>query len=97
MRLTEGPERLHAKVVCQRRNFSRDPTLADTRRSHQIHEPAVASDGAVQIGLEGGHLPPATDQFRLGTAAQVRSRADREEAARADGFIDSLDADPFRF
>jgi hypothetical protein len=55
----------------------------------------VAVDGTVQQTLDGVHLPPPTDQIRLG-APERPILAHAQQAAGGHGFIDTFDPDRFR-
>ena len=67
VRLAEGGEHLDARDGCHRRDLAHQTALADARWPHHADHSAVAVDCAVQQALDGGHLPPPTDQIRLGT------------------------------
>ena len=71
-----------------------DPTLADARRSHHVHHSTVATDRAIQHGVEGRHLPAPTDQGGLRAPHDAIARADRQKPSRAHGFVGPLDAHP---
>ena len=67
VRLAEGGEHLHTTAVRHRRHLAHQTALADARWPHHADHRAVAIDRAVQQALNGGHLPPPTDQIRLST------------------------------
>ena len=60
-----------------------DPTTPTTR--------AVALDCTVQQALNGGHLPPPTDQIRLSTPDSVMPFAHAQQAAGGHRLIGTLD------
>ena len=72
--------------------ISRDQTaLADARWPHHADHSAVAVDCAVQQALNGGHLPPPTDQIRLSTADGVMLIAHAQQATGGHRFFGALD------
>ena len=50
-----------------RRNLAHQTALADAGWPHHADHRAVAVDRTLQQALDGGHLPPPTDQIRLST------------------------------
>ena len=70
VRLAEGGEHLHTTGARHRRHLAHQTALADARWPHHTDHRAVAVDCAVQQALNGGHLPPPTDQIRLEHARQ---------------------------
>ena len=57
---------------------------------HADHS-AVAIDRAVQQALDGGHLPPPTDQSRLSTPDGAMPVADAQQAVGAHRLVGTLD------
>ena len=51
----------------------------------------MALDCTVQQALDGGHLPPPTDQIRLGTPDTAMLFAHAQQPAGRDRFIGTLD------
>ena len=66
MGFAEGPIHIDSATGSGRRGFPGHAALADARRSHHIHDAAVATDRAVDDGVDGRHLPVTTDQACLG-------------------------------
>ena len=64
-------------------SFAHQTALADARRSHHADHSAVAIDCAVQQAVDGGHLPPPTDQSRLGDARHARAIVPMPSSRRA--------------
>jgi hypothetical protein len=52
-----------AKATRHRRHLAHQTALTDARRPHHADHRAVAVDRAVQQALDGGYLPPATDEI----------------------------------
>ena len=66
--------------------------LADTRRSHHIHDSAATADRAVHHRIEGRHLPCRAPPDSCRPAGRGH-RADRSPAVgKPHGFVGSLDA-----
>ena len=78
MGLAEGPVHLDTATRREHCGLAGRATLADTRRSHDIHHTAAATDRVIDEGVERGHLPSPSDQARLGVPDQALPRADAQ-------------------
>ena len=93
VRLAEGGEHLNTTGGCHHRNLTHQTALADARRSHHADHSAVAVDSPVQQALNGGHLPPPTDQIRLTTPYSAMLFAYAQQPLGGRGFLGTLNAD----
>ena len=62
---------------------------------HADHR-AVAVDCPVQQALDGGHLPPPTDQIRLDTLDEAMPFRHAQQPLCRDGLIGTLDLNQLR-
>ena len=96
VRLAEGGEHLHTTATRHRRHLAHQTALADARWSHHTHDRAVALDCTVQHALNGGHLPPPTNQIRLGTLDQAMPFLHAQQPLGRDRLIGTLDPNHLR-
>src|SRR6202022_1453813 len=64
VRLTEGGENFPTLSARPRCNLTHQTALTDAGWPHHADHSAVAIDRAIQQALDGGHLPPPTDEVR---------------------------------
>ena len=80
------------RATRHRRNLTHQTALADARWPHHTDHSAMAIDCAVQQALDGGHLPPPTDQIRLSTPDGVMPFAHAQQAMGGHWLLGTLDA-----
>ena len=96
VRLAEGGEHLHATATRHRRHLAHQTALADAGWPHHTDHSAVAVDCAVQQALDGGHLPPPTDQIRLNTPDSAMPFLHAQQPLGRDRLIGALDLNQLR-
>ena len=79
-----------------RRHLAHQTALADARWPHHTDHRAVAVDCTVQQALNGGHLPPPTDQIRLSTLDSAMPFPHAQQPMGRDRLIGTLDLNQLR-
>ena len=97
VRLAEGGEHLDTAATRHRRNLAHQTALADARWPHHADHRAVAVDCTVQQALDGGHLPPPTDQIRLSTPDSAMPFGHAQQPPGGHRLVGTLDLDHLRF
>jgi hypothetical protein len=80
-----------------RRDLSRHTALSDARWPHHTDHSTVAIDCAVQQALDGGQLPPSTDQIRLRTSLSAVLFTYAQQPINGDWLVGTLNTDYRRF
>ncbi len=94
MRFAEGGEHFHTTATRHRGHLPDQTALAHARWAHDAH--AVALDCTVQQALNGRHLPPPTNQIRLGTPDTAMLFEHAHQPLGRDRLIGTLDLSQLR-